>query len=268
MLFFLIKIFITYVRIFKLFSHVSGIQVQSKWKTLRDGFARYCRTLKRKSGSGVSTPKQYTFYDQLLFLKDVTQDKGQSISNFDTPSQTNPPPTVQSTEAEPKRQRKRQSYGEDALIEKLTKNLNDKLDKAERDPSPPPDEDKLFLLSLVSDFKKITADFKLDAKLEVIQVIKHYKSLSMPSTSHSSYNYPGYSTTTHPARPQNQVTDNESMSSQNSMQYTMPSTSHSSYNYSGYSTTTHPPRPESQLTNNESSEDSVSNTIITDLFSE
>ncbi|XP_050344440.1 uncharacterized protein LOC126780071 [Nymphalis io] len=246
-----------------------GIQVQSKWKTLRDGFTRYCRTLKRKSGSAVSKAKQYTFYDQLLFLKDVTEDKGQSTSNFDAPSQTILPPTTTPTPM-PKRQRIRQSDGDDALIEKLTKKLNYKLDKAERDFSPPPDEDKLFLLSLVSDFKNITADWKLDAKLEVMQVIKHYKSLSMPSTSHSSYNYAGYSTTTHSARPESQVTTNESLSSQNSMQNTIPSTSHSSHNYSAYSTTTHPERPKSQLTNIESlsSEDSVSNTIITELFSE
>ena len=171
-----------------------GVDVQSKWKTLRDGFTRYCRNLKKKSGSAAFTPKQYTFYDQLLFLKDVTEDRGQNVSNFDS-QQTCPPLTVQSTEEDSvqKRTRKRQTDSDGVLIETLTMRLNDKLQKTERQPSPPPDEDKLFLLSLLSDFKKIPDDWKLDAKGEIIQVIKNYRvmqnyrSISMPSTSQSSY---------------------------------------------------------------------------------
>lgn len=144
---------INYILIIIYYIIFSGIQVQSKWKILRDGFTRYCRTLKKKSGSAASTVKQYsTFYDQLLFLKDVTEDKGRSTSNFDTPSQTNPLPVRPlDEERDQKRQRKRQSDGEDALILKLTKKVNDKLEKDERDSSPPLDEDKSFLLSLVSD---------------------------------------------------------------------------------------------------------------------
>lgn len=229
--------------------------MQNKWKTVRDGFTRHCRNLKKKSGSAASTAKKYTFYDQLLFLKDVTEDKGESSSNFDAPSQENPPPTLQSTrspiEHVRKRQRKGQGNGdgeaEEALIEKLTKKIN-----AETDSSESLDEDKSFLLSLLSDFKKISADWKLDAKLEILQVIKQYKTLSMP--------YSGYTS----ARPESQAT-NESLSSQDYVSNTLPSTSHS-VNYTGY--TALPARPESQDTTNESlsSQDSVANPI-SDLFS-
>lgn len=208
--------------------------MQSKWKTLRDGFTRYCRNLKKKSGSAASTTKQYTYYDQLLFLKDVTNDRGQNVSNFDSPSLQCSPP-VQSTEDNArKRPRKHQSHSDDILIETLTTRLNDQLQKAEKQTSPPFDEDKAFLLSLLSDFKKIPEDWKLDAKGEIIQIIKNYRATSM----------------------------------QNYRNISMPSTSQSSYN-TGYSTAAdsqferNPVRPESL-----SSQDSCTNTIITDLFSD
>lgn len=40
------------------------------------------------------------------------------------------------------------------------------------------DEDRLFLLSLVKEFKKIPEDFKLDAKSDIIDVLKKWQRIS------------------------------------------------------------------------------------------
>lgn len=44
------------------------------------------------------------------------------------------------------------------------------------------DEDRLFLLSLVSELKQVPRDLKLDAKMEIMNVIKTYKYLFTPKT--------------------------------------------------------------------------------------
>lgn len=80
----------------------------------------------------------------------------------------------------------------------------------------------MFLLSLYSDFTKISDDYKLDAKADIINVIKNYKSLSnpsQPSTSSSyAFNFSGYTTASpHPSSyPHGQTTHSIQTESQQS----------------------------------------------------
>lgn len=55
---------------------------------------------------------------------------------------------------------------ENVLIEKLSKRFDEKSQNSRIDNE---DEDKLFLLSLVSEFKKINEQYKLDAKTEILK---------------------------------------------------------------------------------------------------
>jgi len=54
------------------------------------------------------------------------------------------------------------------------------------------DEDKLFLLSLVSSFKNIPQECKLDAKAEFISLLKKYNNLNIPRSSPIPQRLPRY----------------------------------------------------------------------------
>lgn len=88
------------------------------------------------------------------------------------------------------KQKKRKCDKEDELINFLEKRIltseepnNDKNILSQ-------DDDTLFCLSLVSDFKKILDDMKTDAKCEVLQVLNKYKRLSAPVYGYSAQNVP------------------------------------------------------------------------------
>lgn len=75
--------------------------------------------------------------------------------------------------------RKLTNKTEDELIEKLSKRIDEK-------PSsklPIEDEDKMFLLSLAGEFKHIKDQYKLDARSEIINVIKYFKGISQHTQS-------------------------------------------------------------------------------------
>jgi len=55
----------------------------SKWKSLRDCFVRHANAKKyTKSGSGATRAKEYIYFNQLSFLKDVTNNKTNTTNNF------------------------------------------------------------------------------------------------------------------------------------------------------------------------------------------
>lgn len=82
---------------------------------------------------------------------------------------------------------KRTSYGkrtlsqtevtENALLQNISDNITKKMSVDE-------DADRSFLLSMLQDFRKIHDDLKIDAKTEMLNVIKKYK-----PTTHSSHYY-------------------------------------------------------------------------------
>jgi len=57
--------------------------LQSKWKSLRDCFVRHANAKKyTKSGFGATRAKEYIYFNQLSFLRDVTNNKTITSNNF------------------------------------------------------------------------------------------------------------------------------------------------------------------------------------------
>ncbi|KAJ0170005.1 hypothetical protein K1T71_014611 [Dendrolimus kikuchii] len=142
------------------------LQFQRKWKSLRDSYSRYRFKIKKAKTSGeFASPKLYTYAPYLTFLSTLKGEKTNSSSeNSDIEA------TVEET-------RKRKPPPAKTKLKKLSKQMR----KNETSPisDPEHDEDKLFLLSLLSDFKKVSDDLKLDAKVEIMEIIKKYKQSSM-----------------------------------------------------------------------------------------
>ncbi|CAG9828128.1 unnamed protein product [Diabrotica balteata] len=159
--------------------------LQKKWKVLRDGFNRYVSKAKKiQSGSGAHKIRQYVHYQQLSFLLALSNDKADTINSLEGEIETDNVLTANSEESTLQRGRKRSSATkEDNLIDQLTENLNRKC-KENMSTREVDDDDKLFLLALHGDFKKISDDYKLDAKTEILSVLKKYKELSSDKNSH------------------------------------------------------------------------------------
>lgn len=122
-----------------------------------------------KSGSATSNLRPCTYHQQLLFLKDL-QEKGERSSNLDS---TNEEPVGEEITKKKKAVNKRKTKNslEEDLID-LTKRVNKKINDEEDER----DEDRLFLLSLCKDFKRIPDSLKLDAKADFINILKKYAS--------------------------------------------------------------------------------------------
>ncbi|CAG4936439.1 unnamed protein product [Parnassius apollo] len=176
--------------------------LQKKWKVLRDGFRRYVnKTKKIKSGSGAIKLRQYVYYHQLSFLLPLTEEKAGTEDSLENESTED----AVTEEKIPQRGRKRTSTSkEDNLITQLAINLNKKYNETTFDDKT--DDDKLFLMALHGDFKKISDDYKLDAKTDILKVIKKYKVLSSDVNLYSNqtslrsqfnYHQPSYSQFSH-----------------------------------------------------------------------
>ncbi|XP_050512217.1 uncharacterized protein LOC126888206 [Diabrotica virgifera virgifera] len=183
--------------------------VQKKWKVLRDGYTRYAKRIKSKSGSSAPV-RPYQYYEQMSFLKAVTEDKPDETNSLEesdyaeimTMYEDSDFPEIMLEESEYAEMKTEESENEnkkcrtrsqnaakqtsnykrklnnamkeDIIPEKLSKLFEEKSQKS----SNAEDEEKFFLLSLVGDFKKISDQHKLDAKLEILNIIKHYQGMS------------------------------------------------------------------------------------------
>ncbi|CAB3241681.1 unnamed protein product [Arctia plantaginis] len=56
--------------------------IQKKWKTLRDGYPRYVKKMKPKSGSAALNIRPYAYYQQMSFLKAIIEDRPDKINNL------------------------------------------------------------------------------------------------------------------------------------------------------------------------------------------
>ncbi|XP_028175793.1 uncharacterized protein LOC114364014 [Ostrinia furnacalis] len=152
-----------------------AIKLQGRWKVLRDGFMRSIKNQTKKSGAKT---KLYKYHKQLLFLKDTMTVKGwrdpggAGTSNVQSEITPDEIPTKKPKRASKETSLETSSDNSNILIESLTKNVMEKLSSEEKD------SDKQFLLCLLNDFKAIPADDKLDAKSDIINVIRYYKNKS------------------------------------------------------------------------------------------
>ena len=151
------------------------------------------------SGQGASKRRKYIYFDQLLFLLPIMQQR-------DTSGNITPPPSA--NESEPQhittgnemgegshatnatyyRQQKKRSKTtyEESLLEITEEKSRDDID-----------EDKSFLISLVPSFKKLNDEEKFVAKVEFLIVMRRITfcqppyHVSCPPQSHSYSNLPG-----------------------------------------------------------------------------
>lgn len=174
---------------------VSAINLQKKWKSLRDSFNRELKILKKvETGKGASKRKKYIYFDQLLFLEPLAQQR-QTTSNLETGNDQENLDNADETRIEGSpssnntKRKKKKCDKEDELINILQKRIVTN-EEQNKDKNISQDDDTLFCLSLVSDFKKILDDMKTDAKCEVLQVLNKYKRLSTSVSGYSTQNVP------------------------------------------------------------------------------
>lgn len=169
------------------------MKLQKRWKGIRDAYVKD-RNKKSKSGSGASSSKEYLYSPLLSFLNTSTQIR---------PLKT-PPPTISDDEntinidddntTNLTKRKKKSNEAEDKMITKLMQRMDERMNRDRRSGESEPEYN--FALSLVEDLKSIHPDYKMDAKMEIMGVLKKYKHMS------NSYppNYQGYYTSPDPPR--------------------------------------------------------------------
>ncbi|CAH0698500.1 unnamed protein product [Spodoptera exigua] len=146
-------------------THHSAIDGQAKLKISRDIITKTVINQNKKN-STVITTKPQTNPVQFLLLKDVTTERWKRDSSSGG-SQATP------NEIPLKKQKLTTCACSEILTESVTKNVLEKLSKEDNDP------DKQFFLGLLNDFKAIHDENKLDAKSDIINVIRYYKNKSL-----------------------------------------------------------------------------------------
>ncbi|XP_075216123.1 uncharacterized protein LOC142321707 [Lycorma delicatula] len=177
-------------------------QLQRRWKSLRDSFNRELKKRKStKSGDDVSLRKQYLYFNQLSFLLPLAEQRASSSAMEDIAEDSFEPKEVTPPSTPPKRSKLPDDSSEPKEVslpqpppkiikpineEKLTYNseksvsINQELLRTDKPTMPmyydeSHDYDRLFMLSVVGDLKKVSEELKSDAKIEIIQILEKYK---------------------------------------------------------------------------------------------
>ncbi|CAH1999388.1 unnamed protein product [Acanthoscelides obtectus] len=119
------------------------IELQKKWKNLRDC---YTRELNKQNNVGhTQLRKKYVFFDMLSFLYPVCINRLYLTSeDAERARVTSPLKLQEETQNKPKKVK------------------------------PAQDSDKFFLLSLLTDLKNVPEHYKMDCKLELMNILKKY----------------------------------------------------------------------------------------------
>lgn len=150
--------------------------MKKKWRHIRDCFTRYLN--QGKSGSAApEKKKKYVYADALTFLMSTMEKRPTSgnISEYvendveeETPAEVEARDEVHQETEQPPRARKtprnngmKCSAFQSELLSQLSRST-----KAEEDP------DRLYILSLLNDYKKLNEDQKLDFKLMNLQFFR------------------------------------------------------------------------------------------------
>ncbi|KAG8305232.1 hypothetical protein J6590_074424 [Homalodisca vitripennis] len=157
--------------------------LQKKWKNIKDSYAREKRRLSGvKSGSAAERKTLYVFYNTLTFLN-TNNPPTNTHSNVDRqdPDNTdllhldieapaaNPDPTgPYETRVLAKKRKPKDEVGQ-----QLVKILKDSAEeRRNREIELTSDEDRLFLMSLVSDLKRVPEHLKLSVKRQLMAVLE------------------------------------------------------------------------------------------------
>lgn len=158
--------------------YLTGRLLQRRWKSLRDCYTREVNS-KQKSGSAASGRKQYVFFSQLSFLKPATTNKV-TVSNLDGDENGDGEKQQQHQDSQETPSRspayKRKRYGglpsEQRLYDVLAKSVETRMENQKLLED---DDDRLFLLSLVKEMKKVPEHLKIEAKFDILNVFKKYQ---------------------------------------------------------------------------------------------
>ncbi|XP_053964138.1 uncharacterized protein LOC128867069 [Anastrepha ludens] len=189
-------------------------EMKCKWRHIRDNFLKYLN--RGKSSDPAAKTKKYIYADALQFLLNIVE-KSRTSGNIETtdssetqgPSgntvdeeedhQVQPPSTssgsglqTPSRSASRQRQNERFTPFQSALLQKLDLTNTDQGDE---------DPDKIYILSLLSDYKKLNDDEKMDFKFLTLDFFRnaqrrrssHYSGINTsmqnfpPSTQSSMY---------------------------------------------------------------------------------
>jgi hypothetical protein len=151
----------------------SGVQLQKKWKNIRDSYFRELRRLKNIRRRAAA-PKNYLYiyFHQLRFHK-VAAESIQSASNIEHPTEPEAAENLDTQSSQTYRPRQKETHTEDYIGLEIVNILKSSLQSGKE--SERHDSDKLFLLSLVDDFKKMPDYSKGGAKIEMINLIHSYQ---------------------------------------------------------------------------------------------
>lgn len=158
-----------------------GTTLQKKWKNIRSCFARETRRLKfTKSGSATSHKTPYIFYKQLLFLKNNASNLNTESNIEDQQSKNDEQPLGPYSRENIIGRKKKKASDDDStqLLETLNKCIDT---RQNREDALERDEDRMFLLSLLSSFKKIPEEKKAAAKIQLISSIDSFTYQSPPT---------------------------------------------------------------------------------------
>lgn len=156
-----------------------GINLQRKWKSLRDCFSReLARVKKLNSGSETSRKNPYVYYNQLLFLKPIIQNKP-TETNINIPNDhvsegdLRGSSCSQVSNNEPSYKKKKTT-----LIKPIEKEIINALHKSaelreEQMKNYEEDADRLFLLSLLKPLKQIPEPLRFSVKTNLMKVINN-----------------------------------------------------------------------------------------------
>lgn len=147
--------------------------LQKRWKSIRSCYTRELLRLKGvKSGSAATRKKQYTYFEQLRFLETAVK---KTTTNLDEENNVNEEESETSilSDSEPTcskflNKSKKRSGNDHELIEVLKKKIASEDKPRVFDET---DEDKLFLLSMLTEIHKVPAEKKLKLRADMISLV-------------------------------------------------------------------------------------------------
>lgn len=155
--------------------YFSGKSLQQKWKNVRTSFSRELkRKAGAKSGSAASRKSPYVYFEQLQFLKETVVNSATRaiIDETDTVESNDKGGNVQIRSPVTKKKKK---TDDDSLVEVLTQSTTIREDRDKKHES---NSDRLFMLSLLEDFRRIPDHRRLSTKIELMNVIKRAQMLT------------------------------------------------------------------------------------------
>ncbi|XP_069702672.1 uncharacterized protein [Periplaneta americana] len=159
-------------------SNVAKI-VQTRWRSIRDSFMKAYKEAE-KSRSGAPRKKKYVFFNQLSFLVPslkrrptsentsllVSEEGNEEESPFDEDEEPTTYTSAQTPETEFAKTAPKKRKVQDSLENRLISMLEHTQQTREED------ADRMFLLSLLPQFKALSSDNKMLAQIEFLQTLR------------------------------------------------------------------------------------------------